>query len=298
MDIRHENVEYSDLNIPIYCRTVISNEENISANFHIHEEIEIVYLSKGSQTFTFIDESVVVHEGEILVINSMCPHCSDNGLNTRIYILQFRPELVMNNHSDCSFPYLAALTGNQTSSYTIFSINDNENFKSIALMLIKITEELKEQAPAYELNIMASIYSILTTLFRFNAIDYNTISPLYKNQSLKKLEPVFKYVEDHFNEDIRLDEVAILVNYSPQYFCRIFKETTDKTFIDYLNCFRINTAKKLLINTNESIYGIYIKTGFSSFSYFNRIFKKYNKLSPTEYRQIFLKKQQDVNSKN
>ena len=206
MDIRHENVEYSDLNIPIYCRTVISNEENISANFHIHEEIEIVYVSKGSQTFTFIDESVIVHEGEILVINSMCPHCSDNGLNTRIYILQFRPELVMNNHSDCSFPYLAALTGNQTSSYTIFSINDNENFKSIALMLIKITEELKEQAPAYELNIMASIYSILTTLFRFSAIDYNTISPLYKNQSLKKLEPVFKYVEDHFNEDIRLDE--------------------------------------------------------------------------------------------
>ena len=86
MDIRHENVEYSDLNIPIYCRTVISNEENISANFHIHEEIEIVYVSKGSQTFTFIDESVVVHEGEILVINSMCPHCSDNGLNTRIHI--------------------------------------------------------------------------------------------------------------------------------------------------------------------------------------------------------------------
>lgn len=73
MDIRHENVEYSDLNIPIYCRTVISNEENISANFHIHEEIEIVYVSKGSQTFTFIDESVIVHEGEILVINSMCP---------------------------------------------------------------------------------------------------------------------------------------------------------------------------------------------------------------------------------
>ena len=56
MDIRHENVEYSDLNIPIYCRTVISTEEDISANAHIHEEIEIVYVSQGSQIFSFMRE--------------------------------------------------------------------------------------------------------------------------------------------------------------------------------------------------------------------------------------------------
>lgn len=197
----------------------------------------------------------------------------------------------MNNHSYYSYPYLAALTEKQTSSYTLFSIEENENFKKIASMLISITEELAERSTAYELNIMASIYSILTILFRFNAIDYETMSPLHKNQNFKKLEPVFKYVENHFNEDIKLDEIANLVNYSPQYFCRIFKETTDKTFIDYLNYFRICVAKKLIINTNESIYNIYIKTGFSSFSYFNRIFKKYNKHSPTEYRQIFLNKQ-------
>jgi len=47
----------------------------------------------------------------------------------------------------------------------------------------------------------------------------------------------------------------------------------------------------MIINTNESIYNIYIKTGFSSFSYFNRIFKKYSKFSPTEYRQVFLDRQ-------
>lgn len=292
MDIRHENVEYSDLNIPIYCRTVASTDEDISANAHIHEEIEIVYVSQGSQIFSFIDESVLVHEGEIILINSMCPHCSGNGENTRIYILQFRPDLVMNNHSDYSYPYLAALTGNQSSSYRLFSINDNSNFRRIASMLIGITEELRERSTAYELNIMAYIYSILTTLFRFNAIDYDTMSPFNgKNQNLKKLEPVFGYVEKHYNEDISLDEVANIVNYSPQYFCRIFKDTTDKTFIDYLNCFRINVAKKMIINTNESIYNIYIKTGFSSFSYFNRIFKKYSKFSPTEYRQVFLDKQ-------
>lgn len=296
MDIRHEIVQYSDTNIPIYIRSASSTEGNISADAHIHEEIEILYVTSGTLTFSFIDKNVVVHEGEILVINSMFPHCSWHSDNTNIVILQFRPEFIINNNLNYYFPYLPLLISGQHASYNLFRIKDNENFQNIASMLIGIDKELKERTIAYEFNIMSLIYNILTILFRHNAINYTTIFDFNNKQNLQKLEPVFKYVENHYNENIRLEEVANLINYSPQHFCRLFKDVTNKTFIDYLNSFRINIAIKMIINSNESIYSIYTKTGFSSFSYFNRTFKKYNKYSPQKYRQVFLDKEKLLKS--
>ena len=68
-------------------------------------------------------------------------------------------------------------------------------------------------------------------------------------------------------------------------FCRYFKNTTGKTFVSFLNDFRIVYACKLLGDEHGTIQAVAYDSGFNSVSQFNRAFKKYTGKSPTEYRK-------------
>ena len=69
------------------------------------------------------------------------------------------------------------------------------------------------------------------------------------------------------------------------YFCRLFKKGTGKSYIDYLNYVRVSTAEELLRTTDLSISIIMEKTGFTSLSYFTKVFKNQNGISPSSYRK-------------
>ena len=75
-----------------------------------------------------------------------------------------------------------------------------------------------------------------------------------------------------------------MLNFDPSYFCRIFKSAIGATFTEYLNFVRVCKAEKMLSRTNNSILDISEAVGFSSVSYFNRVFKKYRNCSPRAYR--------------
>lgn len=65
-----------------------------------------------------------------------------------------------------------------------------------------------------------------------------------------------------------------MVNLSPNHFCKVFKKITGKTLIEYLHLLRINEAEKMLVDTDASITEIAGNVGFSSITYFGRVFKK------------------------
>ena len=75
-----------------------------------------------------------------------------------------------------------------------------------------------------------------------------------------------------------------MMGFDRSYFCRIFKSAIGATFTEYLNFVRICKAEKKLATTSESILEISAEVGFSSVSYFNKIFKKYKNCSPSAYR--------------
>ncbi len=74
---------------------------------------------------------------------------------------------------------------------------------------------------------------------------------------------------------------------SPCYFSVIFKQQTGKTFNRYLTDIRINTAKDLILYTDEKSYEIGPKVGYDNASYFSTVFKKTTGMSPTEYKKRF-----------
>ncbi len=96
-----------------------------------------------------------------------------------------------------------------------------------------------------------------------------------------------KYIEDHFDKDISLDDVSRVVNISPYYFSKVFKEESGLNFIEYLTNIRIEHAKKLLENSSLSIKEICVSCGYTDPNYFSRSFKKNVGVTPTEYKEKF-----------
>ncbi|NLL73844.1 MAG: helix-turn-helix domain-containing protein [Clostridiales bacterium] len=93
------------------------------------------------------------------------------------------------------------------------------------------------------------------------------------------------YIEENYKKDISLDDVSRILDISPYYFSKLFKDETGENFIEYLTKLRINKAKKLLVDSDMNIKNICLDTGYSDPNYFSRIFKKQVGVTPTEYRE-------------
>ena len=105
-----------------------------------------------------------------------------------------------------------------------------------------------------------------------------------KNDPQKDL--ILKYIEEHYHTDFSLDEIAAEFNLSATYFSRLFKELTGTTMISFLNSYRIDVAKKILIEQpGKSIQKISSETGFNLYHTFARTFKRYSGVTPEQFRK-------------
>ncbi|MDQ5767940.1 helix-turn-helix transcriptional regulator [Thiothrix subterranea] len=93
------------------------------------------------------------------------------------------------------------------------------------------------------------------------------------------------YVESHYHELIREEEVAGLCAMSIRSFCRIFKKEQGETFRTYLMGYRINKARELLRIPGVSVAGAAFATGFSDMSYFSRVFRQIEGQTPSAFQQ-------------
>ncbi|MGC9356799.1 MAG: substrate-binding domain-containing protein [Anaerolineae bacterium] len=92
------------------------------------------------------------------------------------------------------------------------------------------------------------------------------------------------YIHEHYADQISRTDLAQYVALSEDYLTFCFRKELGVTPITYLNRFRVNQAKDLLVHTNKSITEIALDVGFSDSSYFSRVFRREVGLSPTDYR--------------
>ena len=102
-------------------------------------------------------------------------------------------------------------------------------------------------------------------------------------------ENIRQYISAHYKEDISLQSVAVEMNYSDAYFCKIFKQCFDKSFIVYLTEYRISQAKKLLSDVRINVKDVSTDVGYRDSNYFAKVFKRAVGSTPTEYRMEMLK---------
>lgn len=153
-----------------------------------------------------------------------------------------------------------------------YEVNKNGSI-SEEISYAKLMMELENIAPE-ELNNWACTQLCLIVQ---NIRDY------HDEQSFGILRNVVRYIDNHFDEELSLNEMAGLTNVSPQYFSRLFKEKMGMNFVDYLTNIRINKAVEWLKFSDKNIQEICYDVGYKDPNYFSRVFKKVTGVNPKVY---------------
>ena len=102
------------------------------------------------------------------------------------------------------------------------------------------------------------------------------------------IKQVLAYLHQNYSHPINRKDIAGAVGVSENYLSQIFRQETNLSPWDYLNRFRIQKAKELLGQSEDTVTAIAIRVGFNDSAYFSRVFHKLTGQSPQDYRQIEL----------
>ena len=116
-------------------------------------------------------------------------------------------------------------------------------------------------------------------------------SPKALRSDSNRMQVAYGYILKHFaNPDLKIGEVATLVNMSDSAFSHFFQKFAFRSFTDFLIDIRVRHTCKLLLDTDETVNQIANRSGFNNLANFNRLFKKYRSCTPVEYRRKYLEK--------
>ena len=269
---------------PKICCFSGANPPSLITHQHIHDEVEILYVKRGSIIAEIDTDSLTLTTGSILFINRLLAHNYRSiSKDFECIILQFKPQTIFDNKM-ISLKHLFPFYHTANFHYYLNTYND-EAANEISNCLREIYESSTENFDsAQDLILNALLIKLLYITHKYdiyNLLDRNLSE---KEKSIKRIIGLQKYVNSHYAESLTVSFACEYVNLDYHYFSRIFKQETGKNFIDYLNSVRIMNAQQQLISTNQSIAYISQNVGFQNPSYFNRVFKSLCGVTPKEYR--------------
>ncbi len=116
-------------------------------------------------------------------------------------------------------------------------------------------------------------------------IDFLKLEKVVDINCKNKVKMSIQYIEQHYQEDITVNDLAYMYAISPNYFSTVFKKETNKTVVKYITEVRVKNACKLLLDTKASVVDISNKVGYQDTQYFFRVFKKITGKTPLEFRK-------------
>ena len=253
------------------------SEVKTIVDLHYHDELEFIIVYEGSFAITVDGKEYFAQGGDVIFVGSGVPHSTRYVTPSRTGLIQFRENDFFSSSITKIIKY--SVKFNNLSESKIRIIRNPELFASLDRLLL----ESAKKNDAFEIFIRSEVYRILGLLYR-DRILLDT-ERFFASKEIQKILPALEYINKSYAENIALEDASALLGFDPSYFCRIFKSATGATFTEYLNFVRVCKAEKLLAQTNKSIIEISEAVGFSSISYFNRVFKKVRNTSPGAYRQ-------------
>lgn len=139
-----------------------------------------------------------------------------------------------------------------------------------------------------ELAVFSKVLRMMTLIGRHHIqIVEQKSSNINKQQEyIEKFMNICTYIDNHFSEDLSLEEIAEMSGFSKYHFSRLFHDFTNMPFYKYVNWKRISYAEQLLSNPELSATQVAIQSGFASQSAFIRMFKNRNGCTPTDFRKM------------
>ena len=267
---------HNNSTIRIWC-----NEQNQDYATHWHSAMEIIMPMENHYDVEINQISYHINPGEFLLIPPGEMHkliAPDSG---RRFILLFDISLITKLKGGTSIQALLL--------QPLFITKDGypKIYDEVYRLLLDITDEYFSKNEYAEL----TIYSLLLSFFvKFinNRIQDEELFPNVRQsrqkEYIKKFNDLLDFINLHYSEELNLESMAPRMGFSKFHFSRLFKQYTNLTFNDYLNFRRLKAAEELLANPALSIIEVSMRSGYSSISTFNRLFRQMKHCTPSEYR--------------
>ncbi|XEC94426.1 helix-turn-helix domain-containing protein [Paenibacillus tarimensis] len=271
-----------DKTFPINIFTV--REPNApSIPLHWHEHLEWMYVRCGSFRVQVGPLFEDVSEGDIVFVNSKRIHAAfPIGEHTELTAIVFNEAVIRNSALDnTESKFIVPMLNKEIDIPVIFKSGEAVT-SFIAEGLTRLIDEFAMKREGYEMFIKAELYRCLGYVYR--AADKGE-AITRKPETDSAISPLIRHLAGHFAEPLSVEKAAQMCNLSPNYFCSLFKKTTGKTLVEYVNMLRIHEADRLLRETDDRINEIAYQVGFTNLTYFGRVFKKLKNVSPSDLRR-------------
>lgn len=275
----HETVNYrTDMQICLHYNT--------SGEYfppHWHTPFEVIMPVENTYRVECGDKNFEMNEGDILVI---CPCVIHELFSPREgQRIIFQPSIAQIGLRD-----LGLITSIIHPAILITPETCPKIHGRIYRLMMDIYKEYSGNRPYSEVSIYAQFLEILLLIGRNHAESARqSFEAKHTKQVeyMEKFQYVCNYINEHFTEDLTLDQAAALAGFSKYHFTRLFRQYADTSFYKYLNQKRIDHAKSLLLNPELTVIEVALASGFSSLSAFLRMFKLLNHCTPTEFRTMY-----------
>lgn len=252
----------------------IFRQNNYLPRMHHHLEYELFYMSNGNATLQLEKNSFNLKKGDVYMILPGVEHCVINPDKNFEYYAIVYDSAIFGNSNETTRKIFETVIMNQK---IILPNNILEKIKTT-------TEILEKNSFGKEIAIKNLVYEIFQHI-----IDTNQYAPLPQVQSevtgKKTINNALLYIQEHYKENISLEDLLASTNYSKSHFIRLFKTSTNMNYTDYLNRYRIEKACRDLIYSTKNVTEIATENGFNNIQYFSKIFRKYMECTPKQYQK-------------
>ena len=250
--------------------------------WHWHTEFEFVYVETGTVYFGISDKQFALSEGQGVFINSKILHRYFSQGNAIVPNFVLMPYFIAAQDSLIYQKYVLPIMSSPM-DYQIFS--QDIPWQAQALSLMREIMAAQEKASDVELVNSYLIQKIWHILYQKTDVEHMGKKENYSASSQARLQLMMQYIHQDFAYNISLSDIADQAKVSKSTALNLFQRYLGISPVTYLINYRLQEAAKLLASTEKKVTVISKDTGFDSVDYFCKAFKKYYKLTPTEYRK-------------
>lgn len=248
---------------------------------HWHEDLQFIYVLSGAIEVKTLDNSFEIMTGQGVFINKNVVHfvkrigeCHYNSFIFPAHFLEF-------SFNSPAKAFVDSVT--EIEQFQIFPFTRDTDWGEKALSILRQLSELEKNKTEFY------IYEVLVLLVSlWLAIRKNITLPPEQQENIMniRMQKFLRYIEQHYPEDLALEDLAVSANVSKTECLRCFKVSLQTTPYKYLVEYRLSKAALLLKKTDEPIGNIVSSVGFHQLSHFGKCFKEKTGYSPREYRNI------------
>lgn len=239
---------------------------------HYHKTYELYFLEAGEHSMMIDDCIFNVKPYDVTLFPANIMHKSHDThgyTRTSLYFSEDFLDMYFTKHAkalllQCFDHY----------KYTL----SKETFKIVKKILLLLE---KEDADAKDNHIFIYLSELLNIINDQPPVDTHQNN----SQLNQKLSPILSYITQNYNNLSSIEEIAEKFYITKFHLCRIFKEATGLTLIQYINRVKVQNACALLENTSMSVTDIGYCCGFNSTMYFCKTFKQLMNMTPSEFRK-------------